>query len=46
MPHFIPTHSICTLEGDIIMTISEKVAYIQGMFDGMGLDKSESGGVW
>ena len=25
------------------MTISEKVAYIQGMFDGMGLDKSESG---
>ena len=25
------------------MTISEKVAYIQGMFDGMGLDQSESG---
>ena len=25
------------------MTISEKVAYIQGLFDGMGLDKSESG---
>ena len=25
------------------MTISEKVAYIQGMFDGMGLDKSENG---
>lgn len=24
------------------MTISEKVAYIQGMFDGMDLDKSES----
>ena len=25
------------------MTISEKVAYIQGLFDGMGLDKKESG---
>ena len=25
------------------MTISEKVAYIQGLFDGMGLDKSQSG---
>lgn len=25
------------------MTISEKVAYIQGLFDGMGLDKQESG---
>ena len=25
------------------MTISEKVAYIQGLFDGMGLDKAESG---
>ena len=24
------------------MTISEKVAYIQGMFDGMDLDKSDS----
>ncbi len=24
------------------MTVTEKVAYIQGMFDGMGLDKSES----
>lgn len=25
------------------MTISEKVAYIQGLFDGMGLDKEDSG---
>jgi ribosomal protein S27E len=25
------------------MTISEKVAYIQGLYDGMGLDKSQSG---
>mgnify|MGYP002537094523 CR=1 FL=1 len=25
------------------MTIAEKVAYIQGMFDGMGLDKSDKG---
>lgn len=24
------------------MTIAEKVAYIQGLFDGMGLDKSQS----
>ena len=24
------------------MTVSEKIAYIQGMFDGMDLDKSES----
>ncbi len=25
------------------MTISEKVAYIQGLFDGMGLDKADKG---
>ena len=25
------------------MTITEKIAYIQGLFDGLGLDKSESG---
>ncbi len=25
------------------MTISEKVAYIQGLFDGLGLDKSDKG---
>ena len=25
------------------MTISEKIAYIQGLFDGMGLDKAQTG---